>query len=198
MIEVQPKTVVVKPPSFKPQKTFHNRVGECFGLLTVTEYLGRDKWNKGVWLCKCKCGSEIESTTQNLTHGNTTSCGCEQARIAAATQFKHGMAKSRPYAVWNMIISRCYNPNNKAFYRYGGRGIKMCDRWRHGEDGKTGFECFHADVGERPSPQYSIDRYPNNDGNYEPGNWRWATAKEQAANSRRTKRGCAVAALSPT
>lgn len=181
------QTVVVKPPSVNPQKTFHNRVGEVYGLLTVVKYLGRDKWNKGVWLCKCKCGKTIESTTQNLTTGNTTSCGCEHSRLAAAAQYKHGMAQSRLYAVWNVMIGRCYNTKCKRYKDYGGRGIKVCDRWRFGENGKTGFECFYEDIGERIAKGYSIDRI-NNDGDYEPGNIRWATQKEQMNNTRRTKR----------
>lgn len=187
MSRASSQTVVVKPPSVNPQKTFHNRVGEVHGLLTVIKYLGRDKWNKAVWLCVCKCGKTIESTTQNLITGNTTSCGCEHSRLAAAAQYKHGMATSRLYAVWNMMISRCHNPKNKAYHNYGGRGIKVCDRWRFGENGKTGFECFHEDIGERVTKGYSIDRV-NNDGDYEPGNIRWATQKEQMNNTRRSKR----------
>jgi hypothetical protein len=74
---------------------------------------------------------------------------------------------------------RCNNPNNHAFDRYGGRGITVCDRWRS-------FENFLADMGERP-PGMSIDRWPDNDGNYEPGNCRWATSREQRLNQRRQR-----------
>jgi hypothetical protein len=79
---------------------------------------------------------------------------------------------------------RCTNPRNKRYADYGGRGIQVCDRWR------TSFAAFLEDMGRRPSPEHSIDRYPNNDGNYEPGNCRWATAKQQRAN-RRVRSHCA-------
>jgi hypothetical protein len=86
------------------------------------------------------------------------------------------------------MVQRCTNPNNKYYKNYGGRGIRVCDRWLMGENGKGGFECFFtyvlALIGE-PPPGMTLDRYPDNDGNYEPGNVRWATRAEQRANSRR-------------
>jgi hypothetical protein len=89
------------------------------------------------------------------------------------------------------MLTRCHNPNDVKFPLYGGRGISVCDRWRYGEDDKGPFECFFADIGYRPASvtksarsDFSIDRYPNNDGNYEPGNVRWATKEQQAQNKR--------------
>jgi hypothetical protein len=76
---------------------------------------------------------------------------------------------------------RCYNPKNNSYHRYGGRGIRVCNRWR------DSIHDFYSDIGPRPSPQHSIDRYPNNDGNYEPGNVRWATSKQQARNTSKTR-----------
>lgn len=85
------------------------------------------------------------------------------------------------------MISRCENPNVKAYPSYGGRGVKVCDRWRHGEGTKHGVECFIEDMGLRPSPSHSLDRFPNVDGNYEPGNVRWEEKLAQANNKVRTR-----------
>ena len=84
--------------------------------------------------------------------------------------------------IWLCMQDRCYNPKNNSYHRYGGRGIRVCNRWR------DSIHDFYSDIGPRPSPQHSIDRYPNNDGNYEPGNVRWATSKQQSRNTRRTKK----------
>lgn len=85
--------------------------------------------------------------------------------------------------IWNMIKHRCYNPKNEAYERYFGRGITMCDRWRFGEDGKSGFECFMEDMGPRPSMFHSVERN-DNDGNYCPENCYWGTPPEQTRNKR--------------
>ncbi len=87
--------------------------------------------------------------------------------------------KNRPeYNNWKAMITRCYNPNADSYPKYGGSGITVCERWR------GSFENFFNDMGEKPSPRHSIDRYPNQSGNYEPGNCRWATPLEQSANRR--------------
>lgn len=95
----------------------------------------------------------------------------------------HGWSERPEYWAWAKIVQRCTNPNCKSYKNYGARGIRICDRWLHGENGDTAFVCFIADVGERPSAKHSIDRI-NNDGHYEPGNVRWATKVEQENNKR--------------
>lgn len=107
----------------------------------------------------------------------------DEAKAAVRdAQTKHGMAQTPEFTAWVNIRQRCYNPKNPKYPEYGGRQITVCDRWR----GENGFENFYADMGDRPSPKHSIDRYPDNDGNYEPDNCRWATATEQARNKRNT------------
>lgn len=106
------------------------------------------------------------------------SCGCVKARGANRT---HGMSGTSEYAIWEGIVRRCTNPRVKEWALYGGRGITVCDRWR------ASFVNFLADVGARPSKRHSIDRYPDRNGNYEPGNVRWATQREQMRNMSRNR-----------
>jgi hypothetical protein len=94
----------------------------------------------------------------------------------------HGMRHTKEYQTWRAMKDRCDSKTPANWRVYGGRGITVCERWR------TSFLNFLADMGQRPGPEYSLDRYPNNDGNYEPGNCRWATQMEQVANSRVSKK----------
>ncbi|HEX7893188.1 MAG TPA: hypothetical protein VF447_03285 [Terriglobales bacterium] len=87
------------------------------------------------------------------------------------------MTHTREYRAWAGMIQRCTNPKHARWADWGGRGITVCERWRS-------FENFYADMGNRPSPAHSLDRFPDNDGNYEPGNVRWATRSEQQLNKR--------------
>jgi len=108
-------------------------------------------------------------------------------------QLKHGHAvrhaRTPEYSAWCALIGRCTNPRNKGWRYYGGRGITVCERWRHD------FTAFLADMGPRPSPNHSIDRFPDNDGNYEPGNARWATDQQQNANTRVTLNPLAISLM---
>lgn len=152
-------------------------VGRRFGRLTV---LRKSAVRMGKFMCRCDCGNIAVVIGGNLRRGNTTSCGCRHSEIARSN-IKHGMARggqvSPEHACWSAMLSRCENPNDAAFDAYGGAGVEVCEAWHS-------FVKFYADVVRRPSPNHSLDRYPNPHGNYEPGNVRWATAQQQSRNRR--------------
>jgi hypothetical protein len=130
--------------------------------------------------CRCDCGTVKIVHLKKLQDGVIKSCGCllkeKAAQRVIARNTRHGLSKSPEYSVWAAMLRRCRRPNENSFSRYGGRGISVCVRW-------LDFANFIADMGRRPSSDYSLERI-NNDGNYEPGNVRWATAKDQARNRR--------------
>jgi hypothetical protein len=126
---------------------------------------------------QCSCGKIKLMPIGNI--GRTSfSCGCLRNERIQETCRTHGKSKTAEYRIWAKMIDRCTNPNNIGYEIYGGRGIRVCDRWL----GENGFVNFISDIGERPSKDLSVDRHPNRDGNYEPGNVRWATDIEQANN----------------
>lgn len=130
------------------------------------------------WNCTCDCGSQIVVRGRSLTTGNTQSCGCLHRERAAESGYRsathrHGHG-TREYRSWQAMKARCLKPNDKDFCRYGARGIRICLRWRES------FDAFLADMGPRP-PGTSLGRI-DNDGNYEPGNCRWETPKQQSTN----------------
>jgi hypothetical protein len=157
--------------------------GEVFGHLTVLQEEPPTRKPNGasvrVFLARCSCGKERVVRLHSLTSGKTVSCGHVQREKAkqnkAATT--HGLSKTPVYSVWSQMIQRCHNPTNSSYPRYGARGISVCDEWR------VSFSAFSEYVGFRP-PGMTIDRI-NSAGNYEPGNVRWATYKEQARNTSR-------------
>lgn len=162
-----------------------NIAGQVFGRLTAVAFAGRNS-RQGLWRCRCECGGQATTTVTKLRSGHTTSCGCFKNEGIASRARKDGLfvgGRHRLFDTYHKMVARCTNPNDAAYEDYGGRGISVCDRWLKGEGQKTGFSLFLKDMGPRPSSRYSLDRRENN-GNYEPANCRWATAKQQARNRR--------------
>lgn len=152
-----------------------NLVGQRFGRLVVLSHAGSDKFGKARWTCRCDCGTECTKPSRPLIAGESKSCGCLHAETVHTARRTHGRARSPVYRVWATMKGRCENPTDQNYPRYGGRGIRVCDRWQ-------AFAHFLADMGE-PPPKHTLERKDNN-GNYEPDNCCWATMKEQQRNTR--------------
>lgn len=159
-------------------------IGEQFNRYTVVGYAGISISGKTLWLCRCECGNERTVVGSNLQNGHQQSCGCLKSELTRIRMTTHGHhpteGQSPEYTAWCNIKSRCYNPEADNYPYYGGRGIRVCDRWLNS------FADFLSDVGEKPSAKHTIDRI-NNEGNYEPGNCHWITMKQQCANRRKRR-----------
>ena len=133
------------------------------------------------------CGAIMDKWPADLKRGYGKFCSTECKYEGMRT---HGLTikgvKNVGQFSYTGAIERCHNPNNPAYKYYGGRGIKVCDRWRFGENGKPGMECFFDDMGYRPTPKHSIDRIDTN-GDYAPGNCRWTTQDVQVRNRRNVR-----------
>lgn len=154
-------------------------IGQTFGKLTVVE-LSTEKFNRRGkrYICSCECGNTTTVRADFLKTGNTRSCGCMLSKfIPVRGKEKHGLTRSKEYGVYNGMKSRCYNPNHKAYTNYGGRGIKVCDRWLNS------FVAFYEDMGDKPDG-LTLDRI-DNDGDYGPDNCKWSTYSEQNINRRK-------------
>jgi hypothetical protein len=162
-----------------------SEIGNVYGRLTVIAPGTPTKRGLPRWRVACSCGAAVRTVAQSdLRSGHTRSCGCYRVETTKQHRTIHGAAETLDYGIWLHMIGRCHCRTDHKYPDYGGRGIVVCDEWRRS------FEAFRRDVGTRPSLRHSIERIDNN-GNYEPGNCRWALGLEQAQN----KRSCVYVAL---
>jgi hypothetical protein len=155
-------------------------IGQIFGPLTVESRAPNSRHGKTRWYCRCAvCGGVKAIVGSTIKRGESLSCGCRRAEFARKRFTKHGLSCAPIRNIHSKMLKRCFNPADPAFHNYGGRGITVCARW-------LSLENFAKDMGPRPTPEHSVDRI-NNDGDYEPGNCRWATRAQQSKNSRRPR-----------
>ena len=161
---------------------FQDLTGKVFGQLTVIERAENTKDGKARWLCRCTCGNECVVSAYDLKRKDgkaTTSCGCGKLKKLIERSTKHGMTGTKIYNKWCGMMERCYNPKSERHDCYGGRGIKVCERWHV-------FENFYDDVSKLENfgrAGYTLDRIRVNE-DYKPDNVRWADRKTQARNRR--------------
>jgi len=156
---------------------FIDITGLIFGKLIVIEKISKKMGRDIMWACECECGNIKVVRAADLKNGKTKSCGCIIKKMLLDRNTKHGMSSTRIYEIWQGMIKRCTNKNAQYYHLYGGRGIKVCDRWMD-------FKLFYDDTSPTYSEGLSIDRFPDKDGDYEPNNFRWATNEEQSTNKR--------------
>lgn len=153
-----------------------------FGKLTAVHMTSERRRGCAVWECLCDCGATIYLPARVLVSGNTKSCGCLKVQSLLERATIHRQAgrgrKSAEYIAWCNMRNRCSRKDRPDYHLYGGRGVSVHPEWM------TSFDSFFAHVGKRPSHKHSLDRYPDPNGNYEPGNCRWATPKQQRNNQR--------------
>lgn len=156
---------------FHPQGS-RDLTGKIFGKWTVVSRAHYKTYQ--FWNCRCECGSTRAVQVRSLLRGQSTSCGCQRAKV------QHGWSGTKLYSVWQAMRARCSSPNSSSYRNYGARGISVCERW------DASFENFLADMGDRPSDDFEIDRI-DNDGNYEPLNCRWVSRSDNNRNKRNNR-----------
>jgi hypothetical protein len=159
---------------------FQNLTKQTFGNLTAISFERRrdaSGKSKVYWHCECRCGRGVAVSSSSLMKGESKSCGCWRREVSTRRCTTHGLSHLPEYGIWGLMKARCTNTRGKFYFRYGGRGITVCERWLHS------FENFLADMGPRPSPKHSIER-TNNAFGYTPENCVWATSIQQANNTR--------------
>lgn len=160
------------------RKSTTEQPGEQFGLWTIIREAEPDKDGRRQVECRCDCGTIRVLDRRLLKYGRSKSCGCLPLEHGAARKGK----RTPEFRAWDSMLQRCYSQADKEYHNYGGRGIRVCDRWR------DSFSNFFADMGPRPSTKHSVDRFPDRDGDYAPGNCRWATPTQQGRNRRNNRR----------
>lgn len=173
----------------KNKHSFRDITGQTFlgiYVIKLSHVVKYGRKSKHHWEARCHCGKIFTIAGESLKRGGTKSCGCLKNKLISQSSTRHGQTGKAEYLSWQHMKARCLKRTDPGYHRYGGRGIKICDRWLRS------FENFFADMGRKPAPRYSIERI-NNDGNYEPSNCKWATAKEQANNTRKVYNAKGVA-----
>lgn len=143
---------------------------------TILQFVGHNKWESRLYLCKCECGEFTLKSAAQLRSGKSRSCGCLSAEISSVGNRVHGQRKESEYKCWVSMKQRCLNPKNRSFKDYGSRGIVICKRWMT-------FANFFRDMGRRPDRSFTLERNDNALG-YNPKNCRWATKRDQSLNRR--------------
>lgn len=156
-------------------------IGKHFGRLTVIRENGKSKNGSLMYLCECECGNFVTVRGISLRNGDCRSCGCLRKEVSSIGNSTHGHSNERLFNVWRGMIKRCYDVNHPSYHRYGGRGIKVCDKWLNSYEAFRDFMLANGYPENAGPYEYSIDRI-DNDGNYDENNCRVVTAKIQSLN----------------